>query len=337
MNLRPRRASSLHYLAFCLPFTWPLAITAREPAAVPVPVIFDTDLGSDVDDAGAVAVLHALADQQEAKILAMGVSVKHPWSAPCLDALNTYYGRPDIPIGVLKGKGIDDGCKYAQAIAREFPHDLQSADDAPDVVTLYRCTLAAQPERSVVLVTVGFLTNVSRLLDSPADDVSPLDGVALVREKVRAWVCMGGAFPFGREYNLQRDGASAKNAVEKWPVPIVFSGFEIGQPIGTGAGLQSLPESNPVRRAYQLYNGLANRSSWDQTAVLYAVRGLDGRLADVWDLHGHGNNEVSADGRNQWRDAPDRGHAYLVRKQPPEDVAKTIEAIMERPPGKSTP
>lgn len=335
MPHRPRNRFLLRFLAVSLTLAFPLVAAARATAAEPVPVIFDTDLCGDVDDVGAVAVLHALADRGEAKILAMGLSVKHPWSAPCLDALNTYYGRPDIPIGALRGPGVAENCKYAQAISQEFAHDLQSADDAPDVVALYRRTLAAQPDKSVVLVTVGFLTNVARLLDSPPDDASPLAGVDLVRAKVRAWVCMGGAFPSGREYNLFRDAAAAQRAIDTWPAPIIFSGFEIGQPIGTGAGLKALPETNPVRRAYQLYNGLANRSSWDQTAVLYAVRGLDGPLAEVWDLHSHGYNEVLSDGRNQWHDTPDRGHAYLVRKQPPDEVAKTIEALMEQPPAKA--
>jgi inosine-uridine nucleoside N-ribohydrolase len=136
---------------------------ANAVAKTPVRVIFDTDLGADVDDAGAVAVLHALADRGEADILAMGLSVTHRWSAPCLDAMNTYYGRPDIPIGVVKGKGVDDGCKYAESIAKEFPHDLKSPDEAADVVSLYRQVLAKQPDNSVVLVTVGFLTNVANL------------------------------------------------------------------------------------------------------------------------------------------------------------------------------
>jgi hypothetical protein len=35
----------------------------------PVRIIFDTDIGSDCDDAGALAVLHKLADKGEAKIL----------------------------------------------------------------------------------------------------------------------------------------------------------------------------------------------------------------------------------------------------------------------------
>ena len=83
-------------------------------------VIFDTDLGADVDDAGAVAVLHALADLGEAEILAMGLSVKHPWSAPCLDALNTYYGRPDIPIGASRVPASTMAASTPSRLRRSF-------------------------------------------------------------------------------------------------------------------------------------------------------------------------------------------------------------------------
>ena len=95
---------------------------------------------------------------------------------------------------------------------------------------------------------------------------------------------MGGKIPEGREANLIHDGPAAAYAVAHWPTPIVFSGWEIGQEIMTGAGLRKAPEGTPVRRAYELYNGLNDRQSWDQTAVLYAVRGLDGGLSDYWDV-----------------------------------------------------
>ncbi len=73
----------------------------------PVSVIFDTDIGTDVDDAGALAVLHILADQGEAKILATLSANQNRWAAPAIDVLNTYYGRGDIPIGSSK-TGPDD-------------------------------------------------------------------------------------------------------------------------------------------------------------------------------------------------------------------------------------
>ena len=330
-----RPSSSLLRAATGLALSWLLAGGAL--AAAPARVIFDTDMGSDVDDVGAVAVLHALADRGEAEIVAMGLSVKHPWSAPCLDALNTHYGRPDIPIGVLKGPGVDDGCKYAQGVAEAGPHDLKSADDAPDVVAVYRKALAGQPDGAVVFVTVGFLTNAAKLLESGPDEHSPLAGVELVRRKVRRWVCMGGTFPEGREYNLFRDAPASRKALAAWPTPITFSGFEIGEPIQTGAGLKASPRENPVRRAYELYNGLVNRSSWDQTAVLHAVRGIDGGAGSLWDVSAPGTNEVLPDGNNRWHAAPDGRHSYLVRKQPPAREAEVIEGLMAAPPRHAAP
>jgi hypothetical protein len=304
---------------------------AKEPARPPVPVIFDTDMMGDVDDVGATAVLHALARRGEAKILAMGVCVGDPATPLCLDALNTYYFRGDIPIGVVKGAAFVEPSKYTGKIALEFPHRLKSAAEAPDVVALYRKTLAAQADQSVVVVTVGMLTNLRNLLRSGGDASSPLDGTALVKKKVRAWVCMGGTFPKGREYNLYSDAPASVEVAKRWPTPAVFSGFEIGDEIMTGGKLRGSPASSPVRRAFELFNGLQNRQSWDETAVFYAVRGLNGGLADYWDLR-RGRIEVAQDGSNAWRDSPSGPHQYLVKKLPPQKVAEAIEALMlERP------
>ena len=143
---------------------------------------------------------------------------------------------------------------------------------------------------------------------------------------------MGGRLPEGKEANLIHDGPAAAYAVEHWPTRIVFSGWEIGQEIMTGAELKGAPEGTPVRRAYELYNGLKDRQSWDQTAVLYAVRGLGGRLEDYWGLETNGYLHVNADGTNQWRSDPDKNHAYLMRKMAPEKIAQVIEELMMRQP-----
>jgi len=297
-----------------------------------VPLIFDTDMMGDVDDVGTAALLHALADQGEVKILAMGVCVKNPWCPLCLDALNTYFRRPDIPLGVVKGPAHNRASKYAQGIAEEFPHALKSAEDAPDAALVYRQVLAKQPDRSVVMVSVGQLTNFRNLLKAGPDEHSSLDGVELVKRKVRVWVCMGGKIPVGREANLINDGPAAAYAVAHWPTPIVFSGWEIGQEIMTGAGLRKAPEGTPVRHAYELYNGLNNRQSWDQTAALYAVRGLGGGLSDYWDVVSEGYLHVNDDGSNEWRKSPDKDHAYLVRKMAPKKIAAVIEELMLHQP-----
>lgn len=300
----------------------------------PVRVIFDTDIQGDVDDVGAVAMLHALANAGEADILAMGVSAKHPACVPCLDALNTYFQRPEIPLGVVKGEGFRRDSKYANQIADEFPHRIRSADEVPDAALLYRNVLAKQPDRSVVMISVGQLTNFRNLLNTAPDAHSDLNGVDLVRRKVKLWVCMGGKFPAGREANLINDGPAAATAVANWPTPIVFTGFEIGRPILTGGRLKELPAGSPVRRAYDLYKNLRPHHSWDQTAVLYGVRGLDGGLSDLWDLQTGGHCHIFPDGANEWRPTPDKDHAYLVEKAPPKQVAEVIEALMLHQPMK---
>ncbi|HTU25526.1 MAG TPA: nucleoside hydrolase [Pirellulales bacterium] len=310
----------------------PTPATRAADQNAPVQVILDTDLSSDVDDVGAVAVLHALADAGQAEILGIGVCVNDAFSAPCLSALNAFYGRPDIPIGVLPGTGKDSPSKYARGVAEAFPHRLASAADAPEAVPLYRKLLAAAADRSVVLVSIGPLTNLAVLLDSQPDQTSDLPGRQLVEKKVAAWVCMGGTFPAGREFNFFVDTPATRRTIEIWPTPAVFSGFEIGDKIGTGAGLRDLPRANPVRKAYELFNGLNNRQSWDQTAVLYAVRGLRGQLDEAWDRSPPGNVVVSADGSDQWQADPNRGMRYLTAKMPPADVARLIEQLMAAPP-----
>lgn len=296
-----------------------------------VRLIFDTDIESDVDDVGAVAVLHALANRNETEILAMMISSNNPWSASCLDALNTYYGRPDIPIGCVKENGLKKGSKYTEIIAKEYPHDLESFNKVPAAVTLYRKILSSQPDNSVTIVTVGYLTNLKNLLISEPDEFSRFGGSALVQRKVRVLVCMGGVYPKGREWNFYQDTAASKKVVSSWPTPIIYCGYEIGAAIKTGSGLRVLPHNNPVRRSYELYNNLSDRESWDQTAVLFAVRGGNGQLKDVWDVVMAGSNHINPDGSNIWLKVPDKQHAFLVKKMKPERIARIIEGLMIQP------
>jgi inosine-uridine nucleoside N-ribohydrolase len=331
----------------CLPLLVAAALLSAPAATAqgPVRVVFDTDLAADVDDVGALAVLHALADRGEVEILATLVSSRNRHSVACLSALNTWYGRRDIPIGSVRGQvagypkdtGGEVESTYTEEIARKFPRELRSAKDAPDAAAVYRRALAGQPDGGVVIVTVGFLTNLRNLLDSPPDDLSPLPGDELVRRKVRVWVCMGGKYPDGLfpdgggEYNLGLDTIASARAINDWPTPVVFSGFEIGAAIKTGARLAQLPEESPVRAAYRLYNGLQDRESWDQTAVLYAVRGA----RDYWTESAPGLNLMHArvgQGYNQWLACPGGRHRHLVERMPPAELGRAIEDLMLQPP-----
>lgn len=332
------------FVALLAGVTVVLPLTAAVP---PAKVLLDVDLAEDVDDAGAVAVLHALADRGEAEILGFTVSSKNEWVVPCLDAINTWYGRPDAPIGYQRGhqygylntKDADRSTpsSYAEEVAKNFPHDLKRSSDAPEASTLMRKLLAGQPDQSVTIVTVGFLTNLKNLLDSRPDESSPLDGEALVKAKVKQWVCMGGIFPSGTfpngggEYNLMYDTVASVRAVNDWPTPVVFSGFDIGARVKVGSGLSRSPEANPVRACYRLYNGLKDREAWDLTAVLYAVRGP----REYWTLSGPGvcvmHHRVTH-GHNEWFPSAQGRHNYLQERMAPAGVAKALDELLLQPP-----
>ncbi|MCW5206242.1 nucleoside hydrolase, partial [Desulfobulbus sp. F5] len=184
-------------------------------------MILDTDISSDADDVGAVAILHNLANQGKVNVLAMMVSSGDPWSVPCLQALNAWFGRQEIPIGKAQDGIVGDESSYTRAVAEEFAPSTSTAT-VPDAVQLYRRVLAAQADSSMTLVSIGYLTNLHHLLQSKPDALSPLDGVDLVRQKVKRLVCMGGQYPSGREWNFYQDVKAAVDVISHWPVSIVF-------------------------------------------------------------------------------------------------------------------
>jgi len=248
----------------------------------PVSIILDTDIGPDYDDVGAVAVLHALADKGEARPLAIMASNKNELVGPTIDILNIYFGRPDLPIGAPKGADAPDrGAvqKWPEMLVKKYPHRINATSEVPDAIELYRKILSAEPDHSVTIVTVGFLTNLANLLDSKADKYSRLSGRELIGKKVSHLVSMAGWFPKGREYNVFIDSLASAKVFLNWPTPVVYSGGEIGRQIITGKQLiadESL--HSPVKDVFALcmafsqedHNG---RMSWDETAVLTAIKG----------------------------------------------------------------
>jgi len=305
-----------------------------------VRIILDSDMAGDVDDVGALATLHALADRGHANILAVGSSERNPWTPLCMDAINTYYGHPEIPIGTTKDPdAFRKKSKYTKQIAMNFPRsrNWNVAPDVPPAVEIYRSVLARQPDDSVVIVTIGSLANVSNLLRSEPGEHSKLSGDELVEQKVRHWVAMAGTFgpKEGKpEANLIKGVDYAQHAVKQWPTNITFSGAEIGGKIKTGPALKKTPEDNPVRRAYELYNNLTHRSSFDQAATLYAVRGLDGgQAAAYWSFSEWGRVKVHDDGSSTFKRVPDGNHRYMKQKRDPDEIANELEALMTHPPG----
>ncbi|EMI15393.1 inosine/uridine-preferring nucleoside hydrolase [Rhodopirellula maiorica SM1] len=314
--------------------------TTSVSAADSVPVIFDTDMADDCDDAGALAVLNELADRGEAKLLAVITNRADAagLSAAASDAINTFYGRGDVPIATDK-----DGAKvswnhpssYTPALATEFPHDCPTDKECPDAIRLYRETLAAADDHSVVICSVGALSNLEDLLNSSGDQHSPLSGEELILAKVKRTVIMGGHFPRSAkpETNLRLDPAAAVSVTNRWPGEIIWQGFEVGAALRCGTSLQTCDADNPVRRAFELrpYLGGAaidhGKPAHDQAAVLLAVRGVQD---EYWMISPPGRVIIDSDGHSEWRTDRKKQHRYVAIKGRPERLEKQIDELMVR-------
>ena len=255
-----------------------------------VNLIMETDIGNDVDDALAMDLIYKYMD--EGKVNLLGVCINKEGSAPgeFLDILNTWYGHPEVPIGIIR-EGADcetDAINYAKAVVDmkdkdgnpAFARTLQNYDNLLEAPELYRKVLSEAADNSVVIASVGFSTNLIRLLETPADKYSKLDGKALVAKKVKLLVTMAGDFenPDLHEYNVAKDIPAAKTIFQEWPTPVVTSPFEVGCQIKYPA--TSIENDfdwaglHPVVEAYKAYLPMPyDRETWDPTAVLYAVEG----------------------------------------------------------------
>jgi purine nucleosidase len=314
--------------------------TAAEAPPEPVPLIFDTDICGDCDDVLALGMIHALESRGACKLLAVTISVDHDLAAPFVDAVNTFYGRGDVPIGVVGKGGVVEKSRYLSLADEKdgdryrFPHDLLSGRSAPSATAVLRKTLAAQPDHSVVIAQVGFSTNLARLLDSPADEYSPLTGLQLVEKKVKLLSLMAGAFQtidgnrHYLEYNVIKDVSSARILAEQWPTALVYSGFEIGialpyPAVSIERDFGYVPH-HPLAEAYIRYIPPPhNRPTWDLTSVLYAVLGDRG----YFDLSPPGKVTVLSDGFTQFAQSPQASHRYLVLR--PDQKPRVLEALVQ--------
>ena len=181
---------------------------------------------TDVDDVGALAVLHALADNGEAEILAISYNEVHPSGAGTICAINTWYNRGAIPIGIYKGDLADpDESSYLESIAANFPHDLPTVP-TPSSLEVYLQVLSEQPDNSVTIISVGFLNNLYDLLQADAH---------LVAQKVTELVVM--ALRIDDPYNTIRHNQVDKSeyVIRNWPTRLVIS--QHGESVHTGARL----------------------------------------------------------------------------------------------------
>ncbi len=306
----------------------------------PQKVIFDTDMGNDVDDALALAMLYGYHKSGKAELAGILVNKGNPNAPKFCAALNKYYGLPDIPIGFISnGKTPEDGAFNAKVLSEKnadgtpkYPFEMPGGG-FPDSVKLARKILAESEDKSVVYISVGFLTNIARLLESAPDEISPLDGKSLAAKKIKYFSVMGGDFknPGSPEYNIQCDIKSAQIFAATTPCDAVFGGFEIGCALKFPQREMEarMSPNNPINAAYKLYAKMLNRGksdrhdrpSWDLASVLYV---FEPELFDVSD-----RVAVSIDNKGRSTYAPDKSGKCRFLKIPRGGGEKILKKLVE--------
>jgi inosine-uridine preferring nucleoside hydrolase len=352
---KPRLLVCRLYTLATLTACWAAALllVARAQAAPDVPaqieavrVIFDTDIGNDVDDVLALSMLHALQTRGDCQLLAVTITKPDELAAPFVDAINTFYGRPGLPIGFTRAGLKNDPSKFLLlAEAKDdgkprYPHRLKRSSDAPPATELLRRALSGQPDHSVTLIQVGYFSNLAALLDTPGDQFSSLNGRDLVKSKVKVLSVMAGAFrAIGEnrhylEYNVTQDLPASRKLAAAWPTPIVWSGFEIG--IAVPYPAVSIERDfkyvahHPASEAYCLYNPPPHeRPTWDLTAVLYGVFPDRGYFS----LSERGTVTVEQDGFTRFDPAADGRDQFLIldQSQAPR-VREALVQLASQPP-----
>lgn len=316
---------------FCALFLTPLQAQKK--------VIFDTDFGGDADDLGALTMLHTLQTQGHSELIAVMCWSTEEFAVSGIDAVNIFYGRPDIPIGVRKDGKFHEPWNHSKPITEELAFD-ESYDSAEEAVSLYRKLLSDAEDNSITIITVGPLANIKNLLESQADSNSPLTGMELINQKVAEVVIMGGQYPEGEwewNFNGNMEGVTKFVIENLQEVPVTFLGYEVGLVIKTGEVFNELDTSHPLYIGYKHFSEFApwikehyqgrilDNSSYDQTAVLYAVQG---GIGDYWERVENGYNKADEGGGNVWVEGERTNHSYLRLLKDPEEMATLLENLM---------
>ena len=263
------------------------AWTPGVQASQRVNIIFDTDMGNDVDDVIAHDMLLKYHEAKKINLMAVMGSRDAQSCCEFIDMYNTWFGFPNIPIGkVINGSNPTPESKsyaYKTLNLKEngklvYKTTHKDPKNFPNAVDLYRKLLAKAPNKSVVIIAVGFSSNLSRLMETTADEYSPLTGMELLKRKVSYISIMAGNFlPNAKpEYNVWNDVTAAQKLFTQSPVPLAFSPFDLGKKIlYPGSSVQKdfeWTKNHPLKVAYSLYHKMPyDRPTWDPTSVLFAL------------------------------------------------------------------
>ncbi len=307
----------------------------------PVPVIFETDMGNDVDDALALAMLYQYKKQGLIDLKLISVNKKSLASVQYIDVLNHHYGYPStsIAMAALGKDGEPEQKNFANKVfllrkdgVPAFRSAIQRHDQIESSVTAYRRILANSADTSVVVISVGFATNLAALLQSDPDTLSPLSGHELVLRKVKFLSIMAGNFanPPVTEFNVVTDVPASRIVFEKWPTTVYISPFEVGSSLRFPASHVERNfgdhRLNPVAEAYKVYIPMPyHRQTWDLTSVLFAVEPGNNyfRLGEA------GRFSVDDNGITRFNPAKQGKHYCLLEPEHTDERSRIIGRYIE--------
>lgn len=293
--------------------------------SAPVKIIHGTDWWTDCDDIAALRLLCRAHKAGAIELKCVCANAVMDKTASSISAFIQNEGLK-IPVGIDRSF-TDDGRrgKYQDVFA-EYPHYAKNGD-CEEAYRLYRRALA-ETQGKADITEVGFPQIIHQLLISQPDDISPLSGMELVKEKVNKIWMMAGRWDIenGKEYNLYRYPAARKAAhyiFENSPVPVTCLGFEVGASVITG---RNQPEGDMLKAGFTAHGSGDGRSSWDPMLVLMAI--INDENAAGYDVvHGKASADPET-GINNFKKG-DGNHAYVVKKYEDGYYADIIDNLIK--------
>lgn len=296
----------------------------RGPGIPPVGIVFDSDLGNEIDAVLALAMLYGLDGKGECRVVATTVSKPNLKSAALSEVIGRFYagevsaafnasGRT-LPIGLATtGPHKEDTPMFSVLGKRAaegkpvYTHGIERIADTAEPVDVLRNALSAQQPGNAIVVVTGPASSLAALLKFP---YAP----ALIAERVRLLVVAAGAYPEGKtEPGIAADIPAARRLFAEWPGPIVAVGSEVGEAVPfPGAAIEkdfAWSEAHPVADAYRAHRPMPyDASTTAVAAVLYAVRAKD----HPFRLSQPGSITVLDDGRTKFTPSASGKHRYLI-------------------------
>ena len=316
---------------------------SSQSARPPVGVIFDSAMGSRIDEVLALALLFGLAGRGEARVISLSTSKANLKSAALNETLARFFsGAPDRPLFRMLPIGYNESglmpedtpildavlSKKAEAGGPAHHHSIQHINDTSLVDALIRNACTAQHDQNAVVVLAGPAVNLAKVLALPgAKDIIAL--------KVRNLVMTLGTYPRGGpEYNAEADVEAARRVLADWPTPIVAAGAEIGEALQfPAASIEkdfAWAPHHPVVDAYRAYKAMPyDAPASALAAALYAVR----PESNLFKLSEPGKITISGDGSTRFAPDSSTKHRFLTPEiaQKEQLLATLVELVSAKP------